>query len=274
MNAAPLPTRSGARDAFVGIDVAFARGKRLPVSVCIRSAGSLEVLALRSSYEKPPAGYGNVEALDERVREGFAEEVLGWLRRLEQQLMLKIRRVAIDAPSDYCCEPSGRRAAERCLDGSGIYCFGTPTEAQFLDKVQQSRKFIEDGGAPSRLPNANQLWMLVGFDLFRVLGAEYECIETYPQAIVRTLACADEHKSTRQGLLRQIEVAAEETGMEPTVLRASLGAMGYGSLHDRLDAFLSAWVASLEEEGREALGTPPLDVIWVPKRNRVEPASR
>lgn len=42
-------------------------------------------------------------------------------------------------------------------------------------------------------------------------------------------------------------------------------AMGFGSTHDRLDAFLSAWVASLNEKERKAFGTPPDYVIWVSK---------
>jgi len=38
---------------------------------------------------------------------------------------------------------------------------------------------------------------------------------------------------------------------------------GYGPLHDRLDAYLAAWVASVGESEREALGSPPDDVIWI-----------
>ena len=54
------------RDAFVGIDVAFAKNKVLPVSVCLRPKGRpLDILPLRVSFEKPPAGRGNVLALDE-----------------------------------------------------------------------------------------------------------------------------------------------------------------------------------------------------------------
>ena len=41
--------------------------------------------------------------------------------------------------------------------------------------------------------------------------------------------------------------------------------IGYGSPHDRLEAYLSAWVASLERGHREPLGCEPNDVIWVPR---------
>jgi len=254
------------QDAFVGIDVAFAKEKVLPVSVCVRPTGSpLDILPLRVSFEKPPAGRGNVLALDEQVRRQFAEDVLAWVGKLERAKHLKVRRIAIDAPSSYCRDGSGRRSAERSLDVCGISCFATPTEEEFQSKVQATRKFLADGGERSRLPNANQLWMLVGFDLFRTLGQQYECIETYPHAVVHQLKCASQHKSTEQGLKSQIDEAAKVVGVSATELRAKLLAMGFGSTHDRLDAFLSAWVASLEEKDRKAFGTPPDDVIWVPK---------
>jgi hypothetical protein len=49
------------RDAFIGIDVGFAKDKLLPVSVCVMSdAKQLDVLPVRASFDKPPAGSGNV----------------------------------------------------------------------------------------------------------------------------------------------------------------------------------------------------------------------
>lgn len=253
-------------DAFMGIDVAFAKNKVLPVSVCTGSDGKpLNVLPLKLSFEKPPAGRGNVAAMDDGVRRQFANDVLGWVRKLERDKCLNIRCIAIDAPSDYCRDSSGRRSAEQALAASGISCFATPTEDNFKKKVQESRKFLAAGGQVVRLPNANQLWMLVGFDLFRILGQHYECIETYPQAIVHELKCAGLHKSTEKGLQNQIDEAAKLLGVSPTEMRAKLLSMGFGSTHDRLDAFLSCWVASVGDSNRKAFGRPPADVIWVPK---------
>jgi hypothetical protein len=252
-------------DAFVGIDVAFAKKKVLPVSVCTVGTGTaIDILPLRVAFENPPVGRGNVAALDDKVRQDFAAEVRAWLVKLEQKEGLSIRRIAIDAPSDYCRHPSGRRACEAALDVEGISCFATPTEAEFRSKIETSRKFLADGGKTSRLPNANQLWMLIGFQLFRTLRQQYECIETYPQAIVHALKCAEHHKSTAQGLQSQFIEAAKLLGVTATDLRAKLMTMGFGSTHDRLDAFLSAWVASLEASRRRAFGTPPDDAIWVP----------
>jgi hypothetical protein len=252
-------------DAFVGIDVAFAKKKVLPVSVSTVGTGTpVDILPLRVAFEKPPIGRGNVAALDEKVRQDFATEVLAWLTKLEQKKGLTIRRIAIDAPSNYCRHASGRRASEAALDAQGISCFATPTEKDFQAKIEASRKFLADGGKPSRLPNANQLWMLVGFELFRTLRNKYECIETYPQAIVHALKCATHHKSTAQGLQSQLVEAAKLLGVSETDLRAKLAVMGFGSTHDRLDAFLSSWVAGLDESRRRAFGTLPDDAIWVP----------
>ncbi len=96
------------QDAFIGIDVAFAKNKVLPVSVCVRPKGKfLDILPLRVSFDKPPAGRGNVLALEDRVRRQFAKDVLTWIAKLERAKRLMVRRIAIDAPSDYCRDASG-----------------------------------------------------------------------------------------------------------------------------------------------------------------------
>jgi Protein of unknown function (DUF429) len=253
-------------DASIGIDVAFAKNKRLPVSVCFKPPETaLDILPLRFNFEPPPIGRGNVLALDPEVRRKFAQEVLSWIGKLERSKRLTVRRIAIDAPCDYCRDASGRRSAERSLDASGISCFATPTEEEFLKKIEACRKFLSRGGPANELPNANQLWMLVGFDLFRILGQHFECIETYPQAIVRKLNCAACHKSTDSGLQNQIKEAARILAVSPSQMREKLWTMGFGKKNDRLDAFLSGWVACLDEKDRRAFGTPPADVIWVPR---------
>jgi hypothetical protein len=71
-------------------------------------------------------------------------------------------------------------------------------------------------------------------------------------------------------LQSQIDEAAKLLGVPATTMRAKLRGMGFGSTHDRLDAFLSAWVASPEVCDRRAFGTPPDDVIWAPGPLRVE----
>ena len=172
------------RDVFVGIDVAFAKKKRLPVSVCEIRNDLLIPLPLRTDFEKPPAGSGNKAALQETVRKEFATAVAEWLKLLAKRKGLRIRRIAIDAPSDYCSSGVARRLSEQSLDQSGISCFATPTKHQFIEKIRVSLAHLARGGAEANMPNANQIWMLVGFDLFTALkSAGFECIETYPQAI-------------------------------------------------------------------------------------------
>lgn len=46
--------------------------------------------------------------------------------------------------------------------------------------------------------------------------------------------------------------------------RAIAREIAFGPAHDRLDAYLSAWVTALDEDDRVAFGDAPDDVIWVP----------
>ena len=44
-----------------------------------------------------------------------------------------------------------------------------------------------------------------------------------------------------------------------------LDEIAWGTAHDRRDAYLASWVASLPENDRSAIGRPPADAIWVPR---------
>jgi Protein of unknown function (DUF429) len=128
---------------------------------------------------------------------------------------------------------------------------------------------LDHGGKAANLPNANKIWMLFGFELFAALrsGLKAEVIEVYPAAIVRfALLPACEHKSTEKGYQSQLDAVAARTGWEPQNLEAKLKETVYGSRHDRLDAFMAAWVASLPPERRRAFGDGRQldDSIWVP----------
>lgn len=257
----PRPT-----PAYAGIDVAFAKRKRLPVSVCTLEAGRLTPLPLRDcAFPPPPAGRGNVAALKPDVVSAFAHEALDYLHAIERLAGVAIRGVALDAPR--APSQGGRRACERAMDRLGISCFATPDGPAFAAIRAKVRTHLDQGGAQSRLPHANQLWMLAGFALFETLGGAYACLEVFPQASVRSLGIHGKHKSKREGLRRQFGAVAERTGWSGgEVLHAAVKAGGYGALHDRLDAFMCAWVASLPERGRKGHGRQPDDVIWVPRR--------
>lgn len=253
-------------EAFAGIDVAFAKHKALPVCVCVRRAGRLEPLPLRQQgMPQPPRGRGNAIALEETAVLAFADATAAYLREIERHFDVRITRIAIDAPSDPKVAGTKRRLAEIALDRRRIRCIATPDQGQFERIRAKATAHLSAGGAVARLPHANQLWMLVGFALFSRLRGEWECLEVFPQATVALLGVSGIHKSRYEGLKAQLIAAAKCTGWpDPPSVRA-LSTIGYGSRHDRLDAYLAAWVASLDESQRVALGTPPTDVIWAPK---------
>ena len=90
-------------------------------------------------------------------------------------------------------------------------------------------------------------------------------MEVFPYAIAVSLGSAAIQKSEPDGFLSQLSSIARYTGWPKTLLAVSVNDIGYGKLHDKLDSYLAAWVASLETDHREALGTPPDDAIWIPR---------
>jgi len=109
------------RKAFVGIDVAFAKGKPLPV--CVYAAGpdgGFDLLPLKCTFDKPPVGQGNAAALSPGLRRGFAARTSAWLRALETRENLSIHGIALDAPSDYCPPERTHRACEAAVARDGI----------------------------------------------------------------------------------------------------------------------------------------------------------
>jgi hypothetical protein len=252
-------------EAYAGIDVAFAKQKRLPIAVCVLRGAALEPLPLRSATPKPPRGKGNAKAIDQPPVEAFAEETAKYLKAIEASQAVTIRRVAIDAPSNPKRPEDSRRECERSLDAHQIRCIATPSAAEFKKIRARVRKHLADGGAESRIPSANQLWMLVGFALFKRLRLDWECLEVFPQAIAAVLEAHDLHKSRPGGVEAQLAAAARHTGWPTRIDRRELAEIGFGSQADRLDAYLAAWVASLDDCDRQAWGRPPCDAIWVPK---------
>ena|ERR1700722_1850110 len=71
------------------------------------AAGGMRVLrwplgsqALRDWSTRPPLGQGNLMALETGFQERFAEDTVRHLREVEAHFSVKIKRIAIDAPSD------------------------------------------------------------------------------------------------------------------------------------------------------------------------------
>jgi len=252
--------------AYVGIDVSFAKKKRLPVVVCRRHNHTLKPLPLRNSRTKPPMGKGNACIVREpSAISHFAQEVVRYLREVESEFSVRICRIAIDAPSEPKKADERRRQCELGLDRRGISCITTPSAAEFEAKLKRASEYLTSRGEVSRLPAANQLWMLVGFKLSCLLRQHWECLEVYPQAIAAILGTHNIHKSRAEGTLTQLTAAAHHTGWPEKPGMACLFDIGYGSRHDKLDAYLAAWIASLDATDRKAIGQPPDDAIWVPR---------
>jgi hypothetical protein len=192
--------------------------------------------------------------------------VVSAIRRIEIEMGWRIERIAVDAPA---APPTDRsRASEDELGRLGLSSFRTPASGAWAGIRQQCADHIGKGGMPANLPHANKIWMLFGFELFACLRSELkaEVIEVYPFAIVRELLPACEHKSTEAGYQNQLAAVAARTGWKPHELEEKLKDTVPGSRHDRLDAFMAAWIASLPAEQRRAIGDAkrPDDAIWVP----------
>jgi hypothetical protein len=204
-----------------------------------------------------------VASLDSSAVASFARDAALYLHRLEKYFGVSIRRIAIDAPSDPRPDTLSRRLAEIALDQQRISCFTTPSSTGFDAIRVKVRNHLKAGGAESRLPHANQLWMLAGFALFRRLRTEWECLEVYPQATMRVLGASTVHKAKAGGVSAQIEAVSRYTGWPDSSIEQPLQALKavvQAPLHDALDA----WVAALDPSQRSAFGSPPNDAIWVP----------
>ncbi len=206
-----------------------------------------------------------MQALAVDWRAGFAAQTTRYFQGVERAFSVQIERIALDAPGIPCPAHVNRREAERALDARRISCFTTPSETQFEEIQKKALIHLEAGGPENRLPHANQIWMLVGFALFRQLEFTWPCLEVYPQATVALLGSGGLHKSKNAGLAAQLGAVGQHLEWDAKEFEAALRRSGFGQLHDQFDAYLAAWVASLKEGEREPLGLPPEDVIWVPR---------
>ncbi len=252
---------------YVGIDVACAVGKRLPI--CVVSAGNrlaLQAMPMHLMADIPRGG-GNQEIRTPDPFQKAATDVVTAISRIADKMAWQVERIAIDAPA--APPATGPRASEKALASCGLSSFRTPARDEWAAIKQKCANHLGSGGSVARLPYANKIWMLFGFQLFAQLKARFraEVIEVYPFAIVRALLPKCAHKSTERGYREQLDAVAARTGWEPRSLEARLKANVPGARHDRLDAFMAAWVASLPRERRCAYGDPKRldDAIWVPR---------
>lgn len=251
---------------FIGIDVACAVGKRLPLCVVAADYPLMPLTIPKHLSGLIPRGVGNREIIAAAPFEESARGVVSAIARIRDEMGWKVERIAIDAPAAPPAE--GSRGSEDELGRLGLSSFRTPATTAWAGIREKCSDHLGLGGTAATLPHANKIWMLFGFKLFALLkgGLRAEVIEVYPFAIVRTLLPACEHKSTEQGYRDQLFAVAARTGWEPQALEAKLKVTVPGNRHDRLDAFMAAWVASLPPEERRAFGDARQsdDAIWVP----------
>lgn len=252
-------------DAFIGIDVAFAQKKHLPIVIASWQSGRLIPFPLRTLSFQPPRGFGNAATLDEGTVRRFVTDAVDYVEAVCHYLKVTPVRIALDAPSMHTPLGESRRKAERALDAAGISCFTTPSAEGFERIKAKVRAHLEAGGPVNRLPHANQLWMLVGFELYNAFSQLAPCIEVFPQAIVKLMGASGLYKMKQGGVDAQLDAISRLTGWPtPDAAADPLQDIAFGPRHDALDAYLSTWVAALDAQQRLALGSPPDDVIWVP----------
>lgn len=254
-------------DVFIGIDVACAKGKYLPLVICTLENGRLLPFPLASYPIKPPRGLGNARTLDDRVNQAFAENVASYIETVCDAFHLSPIRICIDSPLLPRDNHLNRRFAEQALDKAGISCYTTPSAGEFIVIKAKGIAHLEAGKPIQNLPHAHQIFMLLGFALNERLSKIAECIEVYPHATVKQLGVADIHKSKGNQAELQLSAMSHYTGWPKTDDDWSQAdSMCLGPMHDRVDAYSAAWVASLPEQERICFGDPDKgDAIWIPK---------
>jgi hypothetical protein len=140
-------------------------------------------------------------------RKEFAVQTVSYLRAVESVLGVQIQTIAIDAPRAPRRVDQALRAAEQALSERGISYIETPSAEVFAAIPDRVQAHLDAGRLQSTLPCANQIWMLFGFDLYRVLSEDrWVCLEVYPQATVRALGAGNYAPSRSVPTGRQREI--------------------------------------------------------------------
>src|SRR5580692_7195166 len=151
----------------IGIDVACARGKALPI--CVVSAGP-PVLPLGIPNELAaliPRGLGNREINSAVPFREAALGVVAAIARIVSEMKWTVERIAVDAPA--APPATGARASENELGSAGLSSFRTPSASGWSSISKACARHLELGGSIVTLPYANKIWMLFGFELFASL---------------------------------------------------------------------------------------------------------
>ena len=157
-------------DVFIGIDVACAKGKYLPIVMCSQENGRLVPLPLGQYPIKPPRGLGNALTLHDEVNSAFANDVANYIETVCESFHLNPIRIGIDSPLRPRNDSLSRRFAEQALDKAGISCYTTPSTADFEAIKAKGIAHLQSDKPIQNLPHAHQIFMLLGFALNKRLS--------------------------------------------------------------------------------------------------------
>jgi hypothetical protein len=139
---------------YVGIDVACAVGKRLPI--CVVSAGhQLIPLAIpRHLARLIPHGVGNKEITAATPFREAARGVVSAINRIVDEMGWKVERIAVDAPA--APPATGTRSSENELARLGLSSFRTPTASSWTGIREKCINHLSLRGSAATLPHANK----------------------------------------------------------------------------------------------------------------------
>ena len=140
---------------YVGIDVACAAGKRLPI--CVVSAGQpIMPLAIPKHLGAAiPRGVGNKEITALAPFREAALGVAGSINRVALEMGWHVERAAVDAPA--APPEASSRTSEDELGRLGLSSFRTPAASAWDGIKHKCVEHLGSGGSTATLPHANNL---------------------------------------------------------------------------------------------------------------------
>lgn len=257
-------------DLVVGIDVSFRKGQRLPIVFGIDDGRRIDLLDRRDLPAEPPVGGGNRAVAEAdpfdaaNAVETFSQATVGLIATVADHLDVTPKRIGVDAPRRPALR--GYRECEKAMQEKKISYIATPSDPV---AIRQKAKAAANAGVPdTRLPEANRLWMLVGFSLFENLEKEFgpdSIIEVYPFAAFDRLGAAGINKKKEKGQRQRLEQLALLSGWtDTTALCRDIKRSTWGATDDKIDAFLCAVLAARARIQDAFNPGDPQDCIWMP----------
>ena len=189
------------------------------------------------------------------------------INRIAEEMGWRIERIAVDAPA--APPATGSRASEIELGRCGLSSFRTPPTSAWADIIKKCVDHLRGGGTAATLPYANKIWTLAALS-----SSNSRRSDLTPKSSRSIRSPLSEHccqyastsRRTRDTGISLLQLRPVRDGCLPQKLEARLTETVPGSRHDRLDAFMAAWVASLPRAQRRAFGDAERsdDAIWVP----------